>query len=505
MVMGATIAARRRRHRRWALAVALVLGVLLGVLWWLGELGHPPETTAQRLGRDRLVQFFAEGCAMPYGLGRYWRERAPNLDPIDDADVIVAGTVERVRRGRRIWVKNYCGTNVWQSGWLTHADLAVECAVKGIGPGRKHLSVGYFTPEHGYLGGLGDAPHALGPGVSYLLFLKRGGPFHSLQFSSDRDADPPPFPLASIDPNARNAGTPAEIVTALAIASRNGPDSDLTWYATPVLGYLGEVRHVPQAHAALMGLATSEDPKDVKAALYWLTDWGMVPADVLALAETRAYDPDPAIGAEALAVRIEADRTTALVGDVIAWANRPGASEQDCAPLVLAMDHMYPPETVTKELLSQYDQLLGPGVPTPLRIAALSRLSKAGAADELVRQCKKLLGADAPKALRLAVVRQLTELDTEEVVPLLIEAVDDPDLEVGYQATVGLGSAVGADHPELRVGCVSSDEFKADHELVVGFWKRWWETASRDGWPPRRKPQPGQMGPPGQQIPPGFY
>lgn len=450
-------AALRSANRRLLLAAAVALAsVALAVVWSAGRLGwritQPRET--ELAPAQGLIEQQALSFARPEGFVEYWMKRAPELDPIEDADVIVAGTVAVIRlKGVKRAVDGRTPRD-----WLIGVEFDVACPIKGLGAHTNRIGLSYVFSQSQYMGGLdGDQPHLLGPGLSYVLMLKRPG-WGRRDFPFDPKGDPPPIPLATIDPAACGDGTPEERITALLIASRRVTDSDLRWYTAPVLGYLTHFHGQAEARAELLRAVRSDDARDVRDGFRWLTEWDRADADVLAAAAERTSDDDPEISAEALAVRIEADGTTALLGEVVAWARRPGVPDTVPLALVMALGEVHP-TSADAELLRQYEELLSPRVPTGLRGAA---------------------------------VRQLAEIGTMEVAPLLARALDDPMPWIRQVAIEGLYKASqspGA--PDLTEHVPNPKEFEADPDKYTSFWKQWWETAAQGGWPPEGTRPPG--------------
>lgn len=465
-------AALRSANRRLLLAAAVALAsVALAVVWSAGRLGwritQPRET--ELAPAQGLIEQQALSFARPEGFVEYWMKRAPELDPIEDADVIVAGTVAAIRlKGVKRAVDGRTPRD-----WLIGVEFDVACPIKGLRTDTKRIGLSYFLSQTQYLGGLGPppAPHLLGPGLSYLLLLKRPG-WGRRDFAFDPKGDPPPIPLAAIDPAACAGTIPEERIAALLIASRRVTDSDLRWYTVPVLGYLAHFQHQAEARAELLRAARSDDARDVRDGFRWLTEWDPADALVLAVAAERTSDDDPAISAEALAVRIEADGTTALLGEVVAWAKRPGVSDEAAWPLSSALGDVHP-TTVSAELLRQYEELLAPRVPTGLRSAA---------------------------------ARQLAEIGTMEAAPLLARALEDPSPSIKVSAIEGLYKASrvpGA--PDLKEHVPKLAPLEAVPEEYTNFWKQWWQTVSREGWPPGGGRPSGEMRPvPDPTMDPGI-
>lgn len=426
----------------------LPLGVLLAVTL-PGCILSSGEPVNSSLGAvEPTVDLLADGFALPDEVyfESYWYSRAPELHPIEEADVILAGTVDAVSAASEMEGEAF---NRVVPGWLTHAEFRVSWSVKGTEPGEERTYISYFTPKAIPSVSLGPGPQTLGRGVSYLLLLR------APQLRVGGRDDPPPIPLAVVDAAACGQCTAPEMMTALLVASVRAPETDLEHYAIPVLGYLAQFHGQEDARAALTELSESGEEPSAAAAFRALTAWGQYAEGGLELLRERSRDSSPTVRGVAIAGRIRLQDDT-VFGDLAAWCRHPGLPDQ-VVKLVGRELEVLPPQEMTEELLRQFEELLGP---------------------------------DMPVVVRYGISRQLRQVGTQQIVPLLIKAIDDPDLEVGYQAMVGLYRAAGGPgHPEMRAGCVGPEEFSADSQRYITFWKEWWETASRHGWPPPR-PEP---------------
>ena len=241
------------------------------------------------------ADLLASGSALPDedDFESYWYSQAPELHPIEEADVILAGTVEAVCAARETEGEAF---NRVVPGWLTYADFRVSCSVKGTEAGEERTCISYFTPKAVPSVRLGPSePQTLGRGVSYLLLLKAP----ELRLVG-RDG-PPPIPLAVVDPTACGAGTTPEIMTALLLASVRARESELEYYAVPVLGYLAHFHGQEDARVALTVLSERGKERTAAAALRALAAWGQYAEGGVQLPAERSRNGRPTVSGTAVA------------------------------------------------------------------------------------------------------------------------------------------------------------------------------------------------------------
>jgi len=418
-------------------AVVIAIG-LTGCLHQ-AEQPRPDTPTAEKEAawwpcEDVTVEAWSEAYSMPtWGeFQEYWHSRAEEQDPIDAADVIVAGTVKGVE------VVGERGTGDGSSpNPATRVELDVVCTIKGRIEQHETLRVDSYVPVHIVDR---DFPGVLAPDCAYLLLLERPEPNGEFQY--DPLAFPTAVPLAEVDSAACAGRTPAARITRVLAASLDAPDHDAHLYAFPVLGYLAHFHPKANADAELMSVLRSGHADQAYNGFRWLTAWGDTHPGLLSVAEARSSDEDPRVASIALAVRIQANGSTELLEEVVAWASRPDASDGAGTHLSSALRDR-PPATKSEEVLAAYEELLSPEVPGILRHDAVDLLVEMG-------------GRDAA--------------------PLLADAMHDPNLRIAYDAMRGLFHAARTREDwELREQLPDYEEFEQAPEEHIDYWTKWWE------------------------------
>lgn len=471
MPTSAAVECRRRGEACGLLVIGLVLAIGLAGCIPSSNGAADPGTG----GDGSTLDTFARGYGLPgqSGFDFYWYSQAWELRPIEQADAILAGTVEAVAPVRETTGHAF-GRVV--SGWLTEAQFRVVCSLRGDAQAGDRVSITYFTPKETDYGGLssgrGLSPETLGPGVSYLLLLG-GPPFHV-----GRSGDPPPIPLAPLTAGVPSQGGAPEAMATLLIASARSTEPDLRRYAIPVLGYLAAFCGQEGARVAVAEMAESDEESIAATAFRALTAWGQYAEGDLRALTAQSHDDSSMVSGLAIAGRIRR-HDLAVFSDLIAWCRRAGLPAS-AAGLIGRELKAWPRQQLSEELIGQWAELLEHEVPVAIRAGVIDVVWDAGGV---------------------------------EVVPLFMKAINDPDPDVAYVAMLGLCSATdggieagqrGADvrvHLELLPGPVSPDEFRADPQRIAGLWNKWWAQASQDGWPP--PPPPEAPGPPVQGPPPG--
>jgi hypothetical protein len=424
----------------------------------------------------------------------YWNYRAAELRPFDAAERIVFGEVtgvtwlNKTRNAKRFY--RLLNTNMNEFRMVAQVNV-IKCSP---GNWRERLRLKFSVLDGTGLSGAD--PWVLAPGNLYLLLIPRGTDRTRL-LPSDEDG-PPPIPIAAA---ARDAGGDAlqiDDITRLLLASLHAGDDEVSRYAVPVLGYLAQMHDQQDARVEVLALARGDDEVLTVAAIESLAAFGNSPDDVLDILEKQTGHEDPAISGAAIAGRLRLLDASAFA-EVAEWCGR-GELPEMTVMRVASWVGRWPGELVTDDILRDVGDLLDTGIPTRIRIEAV-RLLRAS-------MPKSSLDAQGPTESAESFAARA------RVAPLLIKALDDPDLEVRRRVIQGLYSAAeGWKHPELAGLSSALDTSAGAVEHTANKWKAWWQANGEklpEPPPPPPPPAPGTMGggmmDPGTETPArGFY
>jgi len=373
----------------------------------------------------------------------FWLTRAPVVRPIQSCQVIVTGTARGERTGDETEGLAF-GRQV--KGRWHSVEVAVDDAIKGIDLETSTISARFFVPTDYPMSWLGCAPYTLQLHTRYLLFLRPAPDPSEYDLLQGNEGGPPPLRLAPALPGKQDGAAPLDRLIPQLIATAQEENITIAAGAIAALGYLANWRGDKRGVPVLKELAAKGQPEVAVRAMRSLT-WGRdKDRSLLPLFEELSNKDDPRLSGEAIAARLRLGDTRAL-HQAVQWGEASGLPRRQIQSISGAMK-------------------------------ACCR--NASREEDVLEALQAVMRSQVVEFRRAASRVFRDELADKELLPTLIDLLDDPDREVQYNAIMGLYEAAEGWCNTLVRGYVPARATFLEAPLrYVTQWKLWWQEGAK--------------------------
>ncbi len=373
----------------------------------------------------------------------FWLTRAPVVRPIDSCQVIVTGTVRGERTGDE--TEGLAFGREIKGRWHI-VEVAVDDAIKGIDLETSTISARFFLPFQPPRG-MYSALHPFQLNARYLIFLQPApdsNEYDLLQGGDEGGA--PPLRLAPVLPGKQDGVAPLDRLIPQLIATAQEENITIAAGAIAALGYLANWRGDKRGVPVLKELAAKGQPEVAVRAMRSLT-WGRdKDRSLLPLFEELSNKDDPSLSGEAIAARLRLGDTRAL-HQAVQWGEASGLARR------------------------QIESISG---------AMKACCRNASREEDVLEALQAVMRSQVVEFRRAASRVFRDELADKELLPTLIDLLDDPDREVQYNAIMGLYEAAEGWCNTLVRGYVPARATFLEAPLrYVTQWKLWWQEGAK--------------------------